>query len=190
MVLDPAWTPGPGDRSDVGSIRPWFAAGLEAHNLFAESLDLVDRWGRAAGAADILVVEGVTYWFRVREPLWHWLHERLLWRYALAAIDGNAPFESVAAPANEVALLDVLDALGRRVETIGEPQPDPAAVGARSTPSPMSETVPLRTALRGVARRLRPRRETAATTERRRRDALLDERVAMLARLPVPRVVC
>jgi len=134
VVLDPAWTPGPGDRSDVVSIRPWFAAGLVAHNLFADSLDLVDRWGRAAGAADLLVVEGVTYWFRVREPLWHWLHERLLWRYALAAIDGDAPFEWVAAPANEVALLDVLDALGRRVETIGESEPDPAAATARSTP--------------------------------------------------------
>jgi hypothetical protein len=188
VVLDPAWTPGPGDRSDVVSIRPWFAAGLEAHNLFADSLELVDRWGRAAGATDVLVVEGVTYWFRVREPLWHWVHERLLWRYALAAIDGDAPFESVAAPANEVALLDVLDALGRRVETIGEPEPEPAAA-ARSTTSPMSDSVPLRTALRGVARRLRPKRETPATAERRRRDALLDERVAMLARLPAPRVV-
>ena len=72
----------------------------------------------------------MTYWFRVREPLWHWLHERLLWRYALAALEGDAPFELVVAPANEAALLDVLHALGRRVETIGEPDPDPAAAAA------------------------------------------------------------
>ncbi len=93
VVLDPAWTPDPGDRSDVVSIRPWFAAGLEAHNLFDESLGLLDRWGAATAAADRLLVEGVTYWFRVREPLWHWLHERLLWRYALAALEGDGPFE-------------------------------------------------------------------------------------------------
>jgi hypothetical protein len=189
VVLDPAWTPGPGERSDVVSIRPWFAAGLEAHDLFGDSLDLIDRWGRATGAADHLVVEGVTYWFRVREPLWQWLHERLLWRYALAAFEGDAPFESVAAPANEAALLDVLDALGRRVETIGESDPDPAAGGGRSTTSAMSADEPLRTALRGVVRRLLPRPESPATAERRRRNALLDERVAMLASLPAPRIV-
>ena len=87
---------------------------------------------------------------RVREPLWHWLHERLLWRYALAALEGSAPFESVTAPANESALLDVLHALGRRVEITGEPDPDPAAGGARATMSPMSVDDPLRTALRGA----------------------------------------
>ena len=189
VVLDAAWTPEPGDRPDVVSIRPWFAAGLEAHDLFADSLALIDRWGAATGAADRLLVEGVTYWFRVREPLWHWLHERLLWRYALAALEGSAPFESVTAPANESALLDVLHALGRRVEITGEPDPDQAAGGARATMSPMSDDDPLRTALRGVVRRLRPKRETPATAERRRRNALLDERVAMLASLPGPRIV-
>ena len=189
VVLDPAWTPGPEDRTDVVSIRPWFAAGLEAHNLFDELLRLVDRWAAATGAADRLLVEGVTYWFRVREPLWHWIHERLLWRYALAALDGDAPFELVVAPANEGALLDVLHALGRRVETIGEPDPDPGAGGARPATSSMSFDDPLRNVLRGVARRLRPRRELPATAERRQRNALLDERVAMLASLPAPRIV-
>ena len=55
--------------------------------------------------------------------------------------------------------------------------------------SPMSVDDPLRTALRGVVRRLRPKRETPAIVERRRRNALLDERVAMLASLPGPRIV-
>ena len=164
VVLDPAWTPGPGDRSDVVSIRPWFAAGLEAHDLFGDSLGLLDRWARATGAADHLVVEGVTYWFRVREPLWHWLHERLLWRYALAAIEGDAPFESVAAPAHEEALLDVVRALGRQVEISGEPDADQAAGGARPTTPPATADDPLRTVLRGVVRRLRPAPVSPATT--------------------------
>ena len=101
VVLDPAWTPGPADRSDVVSIRPWFAAALEPHNLYSDSLHLLDRWAETAGIADRLVVEGVTYWFRVREPLWHWLHERLMWRYALEAIERDGAFELVAAPAEE-----------------------------------------------------------------------------------------
>jgi hypothetical protein len=53
----------------------------------------------------------------------------------------------------------------------------------------MSDNDPLRTALRGVVRRLRPRRESAATAERRRRNTLLDERVATLKGLPAPRIV-
>ena len=128
---------------------------------------LLDRWAATAGIADRLIVEGVTYWFRVREPLWHWLHERLLWRYALAAIEGDQPFESVAAPADEEALIDVVRALGRPIEVAGGPEPEPAgrrrsaddADGAR-------RPRPLRAVVRGVVRRLRPKPESAASIER------------------------
>ena len=187
VVLDTTWTPEHNGRADVRSLRPYFGQVVEGHDLPTEALVALDRWALAAGAADHLVVEGVTYWFRIREPLWHWLHERLLWRYALAALDGDAPFESVAAPANEEALLDVVRALGRSIEISDEPGLGPDAGAAPTTlPSPVD---PLLTALRGVARRLRPRPATPAAAERRRRDALLDDRLASLAAIPAPRIV-
>ncbi len=189
VVLDPAWTPGPADRSDVVSIRPWFAAALEPHNLYNDSLHLLDRWAETAGIADRLVVEGVTYWFRVREPLWHWLHERLMWRYALEAIEGDGAFELVAAPADEAALIDVVRALGRPIEVTGGPESEPPAGSAQPMTSTAPSTAPLRAVVRGVTRRLRPKTESAATIERHRREAILDERLARLAALPSPRIV-
>ena len=75
--------------------------GGQRHDLYNDSLHQLDRWAATAGIADDLVVEGVTYWYRVREPLCQWLHQRLTWRYALAAIEGDQPFESVAAPTDE-----------------------------------------------------------------------------------------
>jgi hypothetical protein len=189
VVLDVGWTPGPGDRPDVVSIRPWFAAALERHDLFSESLDLLDRWGATTGIADRLVVEGVTYWFRVREPLWHWLHERLLWRYALAAIEREGAFESIAAPATEEALIDVVRALGRPIEVPGEPDPEAESAAAHTTAAAASPIDPLRAAVRGVVRRLQPKPESPATAERRRREAMLDERLDRLATLPSPRIV-
>ena len=194
VVLDAAWTPGPGERPDVVSIRPGFAAAVEAHDLYNDSLHLLDRWAADAGIADRLVVEGVTYWFRVREPLWHWLHERLIWRYALAAIEGDEPFESVAAPADEAALIDVARALGRPVEIAGEqPETEPAAATPTPAAQPMTSTTPpiepLRAVMRGVVRRILPKPESAASIERQRREALLDERLTRLAALPSPRIV-
>ena len=185
VVLDPAWTPGPADRSDVVSIRPWFAAALEPHDLFNDSLHLLDRWAATAGIADRLVVEGVTYWFRVREPLWHWLHERLMWRYAFEAIEGDGAFESVAAPADEVALIDVVRALGRPIEVTGGPESEPAAAAQPMT-STATSTAPLRAVVRGVTRRLRPKAESAATIELRRREAILDERLGAPRGAPLP----
>ena len=86
VVLDTAWTAGPGERSDSSCCGLPPAAVLERHDLYNEALDRLDRWAEAAAVADLLEVEGVTYWFRMRETLWHWLHERLLWRYALAGV--------------------------------------------------------------------------------------------------------
>ena len=155
---------------------------------FTDSLHLLDRWAATEGIADRLVVEGVTYWFRVHEPLWQWLHERLMWRYAFEAIEGDNAFESVAAPADEAALIDVVRALGHPIEVTGGPKSEPAAPAQPMT-STAPATAPLRAVVRGVTRRLRPKEESAATIERRRREATLDERLGRLAALPSPRIV-
>jgi hypothetical protein len=90
-------------------------------------------------------------------------------------------------PEDEDALIDVVRALGRPIEVAGQREPQPAAT-ASMTPSTASSTVPLRV-VRGVVRRLRPKPESAASLERRRRDAILDERFTTLAALPSPRIV-
>ena len=185
VVLDTSWTPRPGDRPDVVSVRPSFAAVLERHDLFAEALDLVDRWAETVGLADLLVVEGVTYWYRMREALWHWMHERLLWGYTLAAIDGGDG-DAVVAPWNEQALIDVVRALGRPIEVQGGPPPSPAPI-ARHDPRPAARYLP--SVVRRAFRRFRPRPEAAAAAQRRRRDAFLDERFQRLADLSAPRVL-
>jgi hypothetical protein len=184
VVLDSAWTPDPGGRADIVTIRPYFAAVLERHDLFKEALRIVDAWGDRAGAPDLLSVDGVTYWFRVRESLWHWVHERLLWRYTLAVIDGDAPFGAVSVPWTETALVDAIRALGRPSEVVGEPpetgvQPRVArSLGVR-----------VRSVLRRVVRRFRPARAATADAERRGREGYLEERLARLIADDRPRVV-
>ena len=184
VVLDAAWTPEPGGRPDVVSIRPSFAVVLEAHDLYGESLALLDRWADDAGLADLLVVEGITYWYRMREPLWNWVHERLLWRYALEAIDPAGSHDAASVPWAETALIDILGALGWTVEVDGSPPPpaDPLPVARRSS------NPPLPSALRRLVRRVIPRSGSAAAAARRRHLAVLDERFDRLSRLAGPRV--
>lgn len=191
VVLDSAWTPRPGDRADIVSIRPYLAAAVEEQDLLAAALDLVDRWGVAAGASELLLVEGVTYWFRIRETLWHRVHERLLWRYALAAIEAVAPFEAVRVPWAETALLEVAQAIGRPVAIEGAPAQAVISGPAipRKVPSARPASRYLPAALRRAVRRVRPRAESLATAERLRRDAVLDARFERLAALKGPRVV-
>jgi hypothetical protein len=119
VVLDPAWTPTRDDPATSRSVRPYQAIAIEGHDLFEEALDLLDAWADAAQLPDRLLVNGVTYWYRMRETAWRWLHERLLWAYTVGAIEadlmpggGAAAF---AVPAESTALTDVLRALHRDI---------------------------------------------------------------------------
>ena len=206
IVLDTAWTPAAGERPDVVSVRPYFAAAVEREDLYATALATLDRWGRASGVADQVLVDGVTYWFRAREDLWHWVHERLLWRYALTAIDADFGPTAITAPADEVALLDVVRALDRAVDVREAPTEEghgSDAAGPATAAAPPRVAQASRSLPRAIARRIvRPLRPTRAAPERpdraesdrraaetTRRIALLDERLARLLAGPKPRVV-
>jgi hypothetical protein len=166
------------------SLRPYFAVALERHDLYGDALALLDPWAAKVGLVDRLVVEDVTYWFRVREELWRWVHEHLLWGHTMTAIEAVAPFDAVSVPWDETALIDVIRALGRSIEITGGPLPAPAPASTeRAAWSRLAPAAPVR-AIRRLCRRI-----GTPTGERQQSDARLDERVERLVGLDGPRVL-
>lgn len=189
VVLDTAWTPATGDRPDLLGARSMLSRVIERRDLFEEALARLDAWADAAQLPDRLLVEGVTYWYRMRETTWHWLHERLLWRHALrSTFDDAISFASV--PRAEEALADVIRCLG--VEVRGDANHEIAesgeavAVVKRASPSGAGRFESLLSLVRG-----RPGRAATArqATEWRRREEVLAERVGQLSAGAAPRVI-
>jgi hypothetical protein len=188
VVIDTAWTPGPTDRPDLVSVKPFVFDAIERHDLFEEALDRLDSWAATASLADSLIVEGVTYWFRVRESMWRWLHERLIWRHAIAALVANPTAVEFDVPATEEALLDVLRGLGATIRVVG----GEALAGSSGRSGP--ERAGLSGSLGPLRSRLRrlwsaPVAVNGRVAEAGDRDRLLAERVRALTSAAVPRVV-
>jgi hypothetical protein len=196
VVLDAAWTPAPDDRPDVLPVRPFLSRAIEQRDVVEEALSRLDAWAEEAMLADRLIVEGVTFWFRMRETSWRWLHERLLWRYALTALLGDDRPESVAVPRAEIALLDVLR-LGPAIRIVdAEAADSPAeAEPAPAEAEPASGRRPISGLVSGVLGRLLRRqrsgtaRPAAVRDEQDRRGAALADRVAALSAIAGPRVI-
>jgi hypothetical protein len=170
VVLDPGWTPGPETGPDIASALPAFSRVLEKHDLFKESLDLVDAWADRAGIGDRLLVEGVSYWYRLRESMWHWVHERLLWRYTFEEMGVADGMAALSAPWTETALIDVATAQGSEVDIVGPPvvRPSLRTRALRLVPG----------VVRTSYRRIRPHSDTVRAERER---AIEDARDAFLA---------
>ena len=115
IVLDPAWTPINNDRPDVLGVRSVLGPVVAQVDVVDEALQRVDDWAAEAGLPDRLVAEGVTYWYRLRETMWRWLHERLQWAYALERLELADPAITFHLPRDEDAIDDVASALGATV---------------------------------------------------------------------------
>ena len=115
IVLDPAWTPINNDRPDVLGVRSVLGPVVAQVDVVDEALQRVDDWAADAGLPDRLVAEGVTYWYRLRETMWRWLHERLQWAYALERLELADPAITFHLPRDEDAIDDVASALGATV---------------------------------------------------------------------------
>jgi len=207
VVLDPTWVPVPGERHDLVAARRLFGDVVERLDLFDGALELVDAWADATGIADRLTVEGVTYWFRMRETMWRWLHERLLWRHALAGVvervSASDDITEVRIPPDEPALADVARLLWPdRVVVDGPDASETDADAEAPSPSAASRgtTVAFANPVRRVVRSLLGRSAPAATeasvitggragTERARREAILADRVASIVAEPTDRVL-
>ncbi|MGH2407234.1 MAG: hypothetical protein ACRDF7_04030 [Candidatus Limnocylindrales bacterium] len=104
VVLDPAWTMEPTDPPELRPIRDLFGRVVERHDLFLESLERLDAWAAASGAADRFTSGGVTWWFHARGFLRLDVHETLLWRHVLEELAAEGPFERLVVPAGHASL--------------------------------------------------------------------------------------
>jgi hypothetical protein len=189
VVLDPAWTPTPGSRADLVSARRLFGDVVARIDPVDEALTLVDAWADATGVADRLMVEDVTYWFRLRESMWRWLHERLLWRYALATLDiADSPIE-VTAPPDEAALIDIVRGTWPTASITAHSPVEPAASVIDPTIHASRPTVSTRLRRAIPWRRQVPTTRTPEAEERARREAVLADRVRDLVSATGPRVL-
>lgn len=187
VVIDPAWTPDPASRADLVPIRPAVSAVLARSDLLAEALELVDGWAQAADLVDLLTVDEISYWFRLRETLWNWLHERLLWSRLIAELAGGRPPAELETLAREEPLIEVAAALNAAGAT---------SVAVRRPPPPPEEPA-LAPAVASVGRRVARWLGRAAPglgaadarSSGAERARLLDGRVAAWANDPAPRVL-
>jgi hypothetical protein len=189
LVLDTTWTPIAGERADVVPARRLLGEVVERVSLFDRALALVDGWAATTGIADTLTVEGTTYWYRLRETMWRWLHERMLWRLAIADLEGPGAIDEVWLQADEQALADVVQARWPaaviEVPTAVQPAatfrtPPPSLLGrlARRFAAATSSRPPPASSAAG-----------AVAAERDRREQVLASRAAALAASIRPRVI-
>lgn len=193
VVLDTTWTPGSDARPDVVPIRPAASAILASQDLFEEALARLDAWAAEAGLVDRLVADDVAWWFRAREGLWNWLHERILWRRTIARLLDGADPNTFVIPTDEPALADIARGMGLTIEIQSE-APGAGSTGpghaAAADRLPSVGPANLVGRLRGRIGRLgaigrrgaigRPERDERSRELERRR-AVLDARFAALA---------
>jgi hypothetical protein len=142
VVLDTAWTPGPGMRSDVVTARTVISTATWSEDLFRSAMVRLDTWAEDAGIPEALTLEGVCWWYPLRPELWAFVLERLVWLEALRTLgDGGGPAD-LEVPDDDRALVDAARALGeatgrgvRTVEAL-----TPALVPASSVTVPRSSS--------------------------------------------------
>jgi hypothetical protein len=179
VVLDTAWTPTDDGRSDIVPLRAVVSSVVERHDLFHESLTILDAWAHKSSLAERMTVDGISWWYRVRPSIVDVLHERLMWVRLIGvlvgdAIDGDHELELVV-PGDEVALSRVAEAFaGRGATVMVLPATEPGA--------PVAAQARAETASGGWLAGLRSRRaEPDAEQEVDRRVSLLDARLDALA---------
>ncbi|MFI5254871.1 MAG: hypothetical protein ACHQ15_05385 [Candidatus Limnocylindrales bacterium] len=105
VVLDPWWTPGPGERPEVRPVRPIVERILEEVDLVDGSLQRLDAWAAAAGLADRFVVEGAAWWHRIRMAIRWDLHEMMIWQRVLVEIAPANRYSTIEVPWRRTALV-------------------------------------------------------------------------------------
>jgi hypothetical protein len=159
IVLDTAWTPDHDERSDVLSVRPSIARVVERVDLFAESLVRLDPWSSASGVTDRTTLDGLSLWHGIREQMWRWLHERLLWAYVVEELARDHEVADFRCDPMDTALGQVLAARGHPPAAEATEQAVDPAASETAVTAPAASRVDRRVlgAMRAVARRARRR---------------------------------
>jgi hypothetical protein len=130
VVLSPWWTPGPGTPDHVRTLRPVAEAILARVDIPTMALEHIDAWATSAGLPELLSLDGVSWWDRVRMAVRWELDELIIWRYALEALAPAGRYRHLFVPADRPALAAAARALGFEVD-VAPPLPAPVA-----TPDP------------------------------------------------------
>ncbi len=173
----------PHERPDVVPARRVIGSVVERVDLFDVALERLDDWAERASLVERLAVGGVTYWFQAREPLWRWLHERLLWSSVIGELSAGRTLTRLEVPDDHQALIDV----GRRTALTGATtlvlRPGSGGRAATQTDAVRRDPLGRLSRLASVPARRRRRAELD------RRVDLLDRRIAGMAGRGTPRVV-
>ena len=158
MVMDTAWTLGPGERRDLLSLRPMVARVVERVDLYETRWRRLDLWASAASVIERTTLDGISLWHGIREQAWRWLHERLLWASVVESISRDHDVVDFRCDPTEVALRQVLEAGGYGMAH-GSTTPDQPGATAPGATVPMAARIDQRVfaALAVVARRARRR---------------------------------
>lgn len=187
VVLDTAWTPGPGADPAVRSIRPTLTAVLRREDVFDGSLAALDRWADAAALADAFTVDEVTWWYRVRMIVRWDAHALLLWRHVLDELAPPGRYATVVVPRDRPTLAAA--ARARPLGGQGRPVLQVHEAGDAGDLGREALFVVRRRAVRTIGPRLRARlrraRELATWRPRHaRQDRVLEARIATLCARP------
>ena len=98
VVLDATWTPEPGERRDLVPVRPALQSVIASVDLFDGTLARIDDWAAATNLADRFMMDGVTWWNRVRIIIRWDVHELILWRHVLDLLAPHRPLHEADHP--------------------------------------------------------------------------------------------
>jgi hypothetical protein len=144
IVLDTSWTAPVDERADLAllrPLRPLLLAVLREHQPYAEALRLIDGWAAESDIANRLEVDGFSLWYRRRLVFWRGLHDRLIWRWVLAALAAEGPIAGLELTTGVPELRDVAARLaaaeGWTFSAPEPPRPGPPPPPRRRLPWPI-----------------------------------------------------
>ncbi len=130
------------DRTNPAAIpiHEVMGAALASADAQQRSMPIVDDWAKAMGVVERLTIDDVAWWYRIREAIVGWVHERLVWRALLAELAPDV-VTSVEAPGAELALIDVARALGASVSIEGAVATPPTSRSASTGASDLGPRI-------------------------------------------------
>ena len=183
VVLDAAWTPGPGSADNVVPIRPTLTAVLDAENLFLTSIARLDPWADACGLVDRFTRDGVTWWFHARSFLRLDLQEMMLWGRVLDRLAQPTSYGAIVVPRDRPLLVAAIrahpDAAGVEIRLESGSAYRSSDVSGKPALGPARRDDARRVPVRLAARRHAQRMAVAL----RLRPSPIDRKAALLERL-------